>query len=150
MGRKLQRRAIQRHFRNLVLKPHPDSRVGNHAGIHVHNRPRKDREQTQGRWCCRNQPCKCRGSKKAKFLEKKLFIRVLTFDVNTTFPIQRNGRKGHPIPSGSLAAQSCPLLDRDHPSCHREQRPFCVDFKPGLINLGAEVHEKSAIKLRDF
>src|SRR6516164_238225 len=66
-----------------------------------------------------DQPCKCRGSKKAKFLEKKLFIRVLTFDVNTTFPIQRNGRKGHPIPSGSLAAQSCPLLDRDHPSLGR-------------------------------
>ena len=27
---------------------------------------------------------------------------------------------------------------------------FCVYFKPGLINLGAEVHEKSAVKLRDF
>jgi hypothetical protein len=27
---------------------------------------------------------------------------------------------------------------------------FCVDFKPGLIHLGAEVHEKSAVKLRDF
>jgi hypothetical protein len=27
---------------------------------------------------------------------------------------------------------------------------FCVDFKPGLINLGAEVDEKSAVRLRDF
>ena len=27
---------------------------------------------------------------------------------------------------------------------------FCVDFKPGLINLGAEVDEKSAVNLRDF
>ena len=29
-------------------------------------------------------------------------------------------------------------------------RLFCVDFKPGLRNVGAEVHEKSAVKLRDF
>jgi len=27
---------------------------------------------------------------------------------------------------------------------------FCVDFKPSLINLGAEVHEKSAVNLRYF
>jgi hypothetical protein len=27
---------------------------------------------------------------------------------------------------------------------------FCVDFKLGLINLGAEVDEKSAVRLRDF
>jgi hypothetical protein len=27
---------------------------------------------------------------------------------------------------------------------------FCGDFKPGLINLGAEVDGKSAVKLRDF
>ena len=27
---------------------------------------------------------------------------------------------------------------------------FCVDFKPGLIDLGAEVDEKSAVKLRDL
>jgi hypothetical protein len=27
---------------------------------------------------------------------------------------------------------------------------FCDDFKLGLINLGAEVDEKSAVRLRDF
>jgi len=27
---------------------------------------------------------------------------------------------------------------------------FCADFKPGLKDLGAEAHEKSAVKLRDF
>jgi hypothetical protein len=29
-------------------------------------------------------------------------------------------------------------------------RLFCVDFKPGLRNVGARVHKKSAVKLRDF
>ena len=27
---------------------------------------------------------------------------------------------------------------------------LCVDFKPDLMNLRAEVHERSAVKLRDF
>jgi hypothetical protein len=27
---------------------------------------------------------------------------------------------------------------------------FCVDIKPGLISLGVEVGEKSAVKMRDF
>jgi hypothetical protein len=27
---------------------------------------------------------------------------------------------------------------------------FCADFKPGLRNLRAEAHKKSAVKLRDF
>jgi hypothetical protein len=27
---------------------------------------------------------------------------------------------------------------------------FCVDFKSSLINLGTEVDEKTAVKLRDF
>ena len=52
--RLLQRRGIQRHFRNPVLKPHHNSRVGNHVGIRVHNQPRrhqKGREQAQERWC---------------------------------------------------------------------------------------------------
>jgi hypothetical protein len=29
-------------------------------------------------------------------------------------------------------------------------RLFCVDFKPSLRNIGAEVYEKSAVKVRDF
>jgi hypothetical protein len=32
----------------------------------------------------------------------------------------------------------------------RLQPRFCVDFKPGLRNVGPEVQEKSAVKLRDF
>ena len=30
------------------------------------------------------------------------------------------------------------------------RRLFYVDFNPGLRNLGPEVHEKSAVNLRDF
>jgi hypothetical protein len=44
---------FQRHFRNSVLKPHPDSRVGNPVGIRVDNQlgtHQKGREQTQERW----------------------------------------------------------------------------------------------------
>jgi hypothetical protein len=39
---------------------------------------------------------------------------------------------------------------RDNPKFAEASRFFCVDFKPGLMNLRAEVHEKSAVKLRDF
>jgi hypothetical protein len=36
------------------------------------------------------------------------------------------------------------------PICGECEPAFLADFKPGLRNLGAEVHEKSAVKLRDF
>jgi hypothetical protein len=54
-GRKLQRRGIGRHFRTLALKPHRNTRAGNHVGIRAHNQlgtHQKGHEQRQRRWCC--------------------------------------------------------------------------------------------------
>jgi pimeloyl-ACP methyl ester carboxylesterase len=36
------------------------------------------------------------------------------------------------------------------PTCGSVSRLFSVDFKPGLRNFVARVHEKSAVNLRDF
>ena len=111
MGRKLQRRAIQRHFRNLVLKPHPDSRVGNHAGIHVHNQLRKDREQTQGRWCCRPTVQMPR-IKKSKILREKALHKSTDVRREHYVPDSKERTQG---PPDSFRVSRCSVLSTIRP-----------------------------------
>jgi hypothetical protein len=50
---------------------------------------------------------------------------------------------------GDRVKQGTPIY-REPGFCGEREPALLADFKPGLRNLGTEVHEKSAVKLRDF
>jgi len=62
-----------------------------------------------------------------------VFVRVAAIAVRTF--LMKNGPFIAPVVPGFVASVS---------------RLFCVNFKPGLRMFGTGVHEKSAVKLRDF
>ena len=73
-------------------------------------------------------------------------VTVLPAGANFCKACSLNAASRNPFPE---LTRICPSLS-GAPKLRGVRADFSVDFKPGLINLGAEVHEKSAVKLRDF